>query len=129
MNSDSRVHIWLCISVARAIFRREGKMIQRERSRRKTAGFTILTALAFSIVVATVLAGVGTVSMSHFARADVEATYANAVSYADAGVNYELQRISSDITNASLVDQMSSPRTVQVNTLTGMSGMQGSFTV
>ncbi len=62
----------------------------------KRAGFTLITALAFSLIIGTVLAGVGTVSMSHLSRSKDEGDYANAVALADAGVNYELGWISRD---------------------------------
>ncbi len=92
-------------------------------------GFTLITALAFTLVVGTILAGIGSVAVSHLSRAHTEGTYANAVTLAEAGINYEIARISSDTADTSLADQESSPRTVQVNTLPGMAGVSGSFTV
>ena len=65
-----------------------------EGSTRKRAGFTLLTALAFSLVVGTVLAGVGTVAMSHYSRSGTESDYASAVAIGDAGVNFEIRWIS-----------------------------------
>jgi len=91
-------------------------------------GFTLITALAFTLVVGTVLAGIGTVAVSHLSRAKTEGTYANAISLADAGINYEIARISSNTADTTLADQWSSPRTVQVNTLPGMSAMDPSAT-
>lgn len=90
------------------------------------SGFTLITSLAFTLVVGTVLAGVGTVAMSHYSRSRVEGNYANIVSISDAGINWELARISSNITDTSLPDQWNSPRTVSLNTLTGMSGFDTS---
>jgi hypothetical protein len=95
----------------------------------KRGGFTLITSLAFSLVVGTVLAGVGTVALSHLGRSKVEGTYANAISLAEAGVNYEIQKISSDTTNTSLADQMGSPAVIQVNSLNGMTDVRGQFSV
>lgn len=88
-------------------------MKQLHTKSRKSAGFTVLTALAFTIVVGTLLAGVGTVATSHYQRSRVEGTYANAIAVAEAGINYELAKISSNITNPSLADQ-STPGTGSV---------------
>lgn len=84
------------------------KRISRNTKRR---GLTLITALAFTLVLGTVLAGVGTVTMSHYGRSKVEGTYANAVALADAGVNYELRRISSDPANTTLAHQWDYPFT------------------
>jgi hypothetical protein len=72
-------------------------MTQLHTVRRKASGFTLISALAFTLVVGTVLAGVGTVAMSHYSRANVEGDYANAIALADGGVNYEIASISRGI--------------------------------
>jgi len=81
----------------------------RISTRSKGAGFTLITALAFSLIVGTVLAGVGTVALSHFGRAHTEGSYASAVSLADAGVNYEIAAASRDLVNLSGVSQIGNP--------------------
>lgn len=73
----------------------------------KRAGFTLITALAFSLVVGTVLAGVGTVAMSHYGRSRVEGTYANAIALADAGINYEMNWVSKNPADLSGAHQIS----------------------
>src|SRR5689334_17193809 len=91
-------------------------MKQLRTNARKVSGFTLITALAFTLVVGTVLAGVGTVALSHYSRANTEGDYANAIALADAGVNYELAWISRDITDATRPHQIGAPYT---NTIPG----------
>ena len=97
-------------------------------NRRQSAGFTIITALAFSLIVGTVLAGVGTVALSHFGRAHVEADYAGAITMADAGVNYELATVSRAIQSAgsastiNITDQVGTPHTSAEPFATGIPG-------
>lgn len=67
----------------------------------KKSGLTLITALAFTVVVGTVLAGVGTVAVSHYGRSETEGDYANAIALADAGINYELAWVSDNINNPS----------------------------
>jgi hypothetical protein len=99
-----------------------------ERGRKGQRAFTLITALAFSLIVGTVLAGIGTVSMSHLSRAKVEGDYANAVALADGGINYELAWISRNTAYAQncssprvegCIDQMGSPYT---GAITGIPG-------
>jgi hypothetical protein len=85
----------------------------------KRAGFTLITALAFSLVVGTVLAGVGTVALSHFGRSKVEGDYADTMALADGGINYEIAAASRDLINLSGVNQMGNPH---VGTITGIPG-------
>lgn len=83
----------------------------------------MITALAFTLVVGTVLAGVGTVALSHFSRSKVEGTYANAVALAEAGVNYEIAWISRDTTDTTRAHQYGAAYTGTV------SGTPGNFSV
>lgn len=69
-----------------------------ERVTIRKRAFTLITALAFSLIVGTVLAGIGTVTVSHFQRAQTDSDYANGIALADAGINYELNWISRDTT-------------------------------
>lgn len=82
-------------------------------------GFTLITSLAFTLVVGTILAGVGTVAASHFSRSKVEGTYANAIALADAGINAEIARISSDTSDTTLANQEGSPL---VGSIAGVDG-------
>lgn len=82
---------------------------------------TIITALAFTMVVGTVLAGVGTLTMSHYSRSKVEGSYANAVAMADAGINFELNWISQNVTTPGNIHQFGNKFTGTTTT--------GSFTV
>ena len=97
--------------------------MKRGAAHLRRRGFTLITSLAFVLVVGTVLASVGTVAVSHVSRAKAEATYANAIALADAGINVELARISSNTADPTLADQMGSPRTGSIN------GVPGSYSV
>lgn len=57
--------------------------------------------LFFSLIAAMLLMGVGTYAVGHQTRAHVDANYAAAIDMAEAGVNYELHKIS---TNPALAD-------------------------
>ena len=103
-----------------------------EKGKNARGGFTLITSLAFSLIVGTVLAGVGTVAVSHLSRAETEGDYANAIALADAGVNYELAWISRNTALAQnctssripgCIDQMGSPYSGTV------SGVPGTFSV
>jgi len=93
----------------------------------KRAGFTLITALAFTLVVGTVLAGVGTIALSHLSRSKTEGTYANAVALADAGVNYEIQWISKNPTDISGAHQLSAGGFTPSSP--PIPGVNGTFTV
>ncbi len=73
-------------------------LIQKKNCGKQNA-FTMITALAFTLIVGTVLAGVGTLSMSNYGRSNVEGNYAGAIALADAGVNYEIASISRGLQN------------------------------
>lgn len=87
------------------------------------SGLTLISALAFTLIVGTVLAGVGTLAVSHYSRSEVEGTYANAVSLAEAGINYEIAWISFDVTDTGRAHQRNAPYTGSV------SGSDGTFQV
>lgn len=86
-------------------------MLRTPLRKSKHAGFTLLSALSFTILVSTLLAGAATIATSHYNRAKVEGSYASAIALADAGVNYELAWLSRDITDASRAHQQGSPYT------------------
>ena len=98
--------------------------MERNLARLHQRGFTLMTSLAFTLVVGTVLAGVGTVVVSHSSRAFVESDYASAIQMADAGVNAEIARISSNTSDTSLADQIGSPR---VGSIAGVPGTYSVF--
>jgi hypothetical protein len=53
-------------------------------------------------VIASLVAGLGSLLVSYYSRASDEAGYANAINLADAGVNYELRRINANVSNADM---------------------------
>src|SRR6266571_582043 len=79
---------------------------RRIRSRR---GGVLLTTLAFVVVISVIMAGMATLSVSYYARAGVESDYAAALDLAEAGVNYELRKISANAGNADQAGSHSPP--------------------
>jgi Tfp pilus assembly protein PilX len=79
---------------------------------RRQRGGALITALAMSLVIAFILAGVGTMTVSHYSRVTVESNYAGAFYVAEAGINYELNKIGTDYTTA---DQAGSTSGVSYN--------------
>ena len=53
-------------------------------------------------IIAAMLAGLGAILTSSYARAMSESNYANAINLADAGVNYEIRRVTANPSNADL---------------------------
>lgn len=98
-------------------------MLTTQESKPKRAGYTLISALSFTILVGTLLAGAATLATSHYDRSKVEGSYANAIALADAGVNYELAWLSRDITDSTRAHQQGSPYTGSI------SGVPGSFSV
>lgn len=91
-------------------------------SRQSQRGGILLTTLIFAVVIATMLAGLGTLVISYYSRATTESTYANAINMADAGVNYEFRKITENVSNADLAGTTTPPGTT-------VSYGGGSFTV
>src|SRR5687768_10629730 len=78
-------------------------MMHQSWPRRRTSqGFVLLSALVFTLVIATLLTGIGTFTVSHRTQAEVDADYVKALDIAEAGVNTEFRKISQ---NAALADQ------------------------
>ena len=99
---------------------------RRGKSRR---GGVLICALAFVVITSFILAGIGTFAVSHLSRVGTESDYSAALNLAEAGINYELRNISSDITNANLPHQLH-PSAGMNGAYTGsISGASGSFTV
>ncbi len=86
-------------------------------------------ALAFSLIAATIIAGVGTLAVSHFSRARVEADNAMAMQLAEAGIDYELRNISLDPTNPNQAHQQAAYGSMPGPFTSSISGVDGSFTV
>ena len=91
-----------------------------KQNRRKRSGGVLISALVFTVVISMLLAGIGTLSLSHYARAKADGDYMSALDIAEAGVNYEFNKISK---NTSLVDP------VGTGSGTSYSFGGGSFTV
>jgi hypothetical protein len=78
---------------------------------RTIAAAAMVTVLAFTLVAALLLAGVGTYAIGTLTRASKEGSYAAAVNMADAGINAVIRRISTDPTDTSLVNSVDNPLT------------------
>jgi hypothetical protein len=63
-------------------------------------GGILIGALVFVFVISLMLAGLATVTVSHFTRANVETSYVAALYAAEAGACYELRKISENAANA-----------------------------
>jgi len=68
--------------------------------RRQHRGGILITTLVFAVVIAFLLAGVGTFIVSHLSRESTESSHAGALDLAEAGVDYELRQISVNTSNA-----------------------------
>lgn len=78
----------------------------RKRGRRARYGGAFIGALAFLVIIAMLIAGLSKLAASHRLRVITEADYAAALDIAEAGINFEIQKINADDTTA---DQKSSP--------------------
>ena len=68
--------------------------------RRLLRGNALITSLVFAVVIALILAGIGTLTVSHYSYAHTEADSAAALDLAEAGINYELHKITENIGQA-----------------------------
>lgn len=57
-------------------------------------GVVLVNALIFVVIVSMLLAGIGTLALSHYARAKADLDFSNALNLAEAGANYEFNKIS-----------------------------------
>lgn len=73
--------------------------------RQRTRGSALITAIVFALVVALTLAGVSLLTVSHYSLAHVEASSTAALDLAEAGINYELTKLTNNVADA---DQPSS---------------------
>src|SRR5438270_12550041 len=69
-----------------------------KRSRRR--GAAIVVVLLFTLVASTLIMGVGTNAAMHQQRATVDLQYAKALDIAEAGINFELRKISNSANSA-----------------------------
>lgn len=69
---------------------------------KKRRGGVLLHVLIFLVVISILLAGIGKLMVSDYSMVKVENDYANSLVVAEAGINYELRKISND---AKTVDQ------------------------
>jgi len=74
--------------------------IYHRKSRR---GGILISALAFTAIGSFLIVGVLTMTLSHYARAKTEADYDGSLALAEAGINYELRKLSA---NANSGDQI-----------------------
>ena len=95
----------------------------RLKVKKTESGGALLTALVFVVIISTAIAGIATLSVSHFSRASVEADNSNALLLADAGVNYELRYISENQLTGTPAHQAGSAYTGSI------AGVEGTFTV
>ncbi|MCL5283863.1 MAG: hypothetical protein M1330_04020 [Armatimonadetes bacterium] len=72
----------------------------RTRIKRAGRGSALITALFFILIVSTLLMGISTLAVSHEGLAVTESDYAASLDVAEAGINYELRKISQDASNA-----------------------------
>lgn len=78
-------------------------MYRNKKYRRSaTRGGVLITTLVISTIVASMLAGLGTLLSSYYSRSVNEMNYASAINLADAGVNYEIRKISANASSADL---------------------------
>ncbi len=87
-------------------------------------GSALITALVFTVIIALALAGIGTLTISHYSLANVQAASSDALDLAEAGVNWELYKLTnSGITSADYGDINYSASTYIAP------GLPGTFTV
>jgi Tfp pilus assembly protein PilX len=70
------------------------------RYQNRRQGSALISALAFMVIISLLLAGVGTLCVSHYARAREESDYAGALDLAEAGIDYEFRKISDNVAQA-----------------------------
>jgi Tfp pilus assembly protein PilX len=74
-------------------------MVVRRKTQRHH-GAILLNVMIFLVIVSILLAGMGQLMVSDYSIGTVEANYSNSLAVAEAGVNYELRKISNDATQA-----------------------------
>ena len=74
-----------------------------EVSKRVHRGAVLISAIVFLVVISFMVAGIGTLSVSHYARVYTDANYAAALDIAEAGINFDLNKLTN---NKLLADQV-----------------------
>ena len=59
-------------------------------------GSTLITALAFTVIIALALAGMGTLTVSHYNLAQIQAASSEALDLSEAGINWELYKLTNN---------------------------------
>lgn len=72
---------------------------QKSRTLRER-GAALINSLVFTVIAAMMIAGMGQLTLSHFVRSIDETNLSKALDIAEAGINYELHKISSDANTA-----------------------------
>src|SRR5438309_75708 len=75
-------------------------MARSSRPRRTQYGGVLISGLAFAAISAFIVVGMLTMTVANYARSSTEADYESALSLAEAGVNYELRKITLNTANA-----------------------------
>lgn len=68
--------------------------------KRRARGSALITAVVFALIVALTLAGVSLLTVQHYSLAHVQADSTSAMDIAEAGINYELTRITNNVADA-----------------------------
>ena len=84
-----------------------GLHLQTPRKR----GAILINVLAFVVIISIVLAGMGQLMISDYSIVKVENNYANSLAVAEAGVNYELRKITTDAATADQKKSTGAPGT------------------
>ena len=72
----------------------------------------MITTIIISTVIASMLAGLGALLTSTYSRAMDESNYSNAINLADAGVNYEIRKVTANAASADLPGSTTPPGTL-----------------
>src|SRR5258706_10922645 len=93
-------------------------------NRENRRGAVLITALAFTVVVSCIIAGIAAFTMSHCQRATTEGDYASALNMAEAGINWEIRKMSQTSISA---DTVSNPASQSFTYPGIVSGFNGTF--
>ena len=67
---------------------------KRQKRPSNKRGAVLISALVFVVVISMLLAGIGTLSVSHYSRVKVDLDFSTVLNIAEAGANYEFNKIS-----------------------------------
>src|ERR1044071_3150206 len=97
------------------------KMLSRHAKQR---GAVLISALAFAIVISFIIAGIAVVTVSHYQRATTEGDYVAALHMAEAGINFEIRKMSQTSISS---DTAASPYSGTVSYGAGPTTVPGTF--